>query len=287
MSTDPGQPPQPIWPTQPSGQPEPPPPRRRPKPPAPAPVPAPLAQAPLAQVAPLAPPPSRPGPPPPVPLWPTLPPPAAPSRSGRARWWVLGSAALVLVILGGVAAVALWPKRASAPPVASAPSPAATAKAAGPGATASATNATYKGVSDLCGVADLSPLRELYPMQSQLEPGGSVADMWCHAKLQSQTVDGRLAMEVTVLSTPAEVRDMYDRFRTANRRYGELTEVSGLGTGAYWHQSPAPGTELVAYDGNLYFRVLWTDLLTPNKIMPDLVPRLAAVARNTMVRLRI
>jgi hypothetical protein len=135
-------------------------------------------------------------------------------------------------------------------------------------------------------VADLSPLLELYPKQAGLEPGGSVADMWCHVKLQSQTVDGRLTMEVTVLSSPGEVRDMYDRFRTANRRYGELTEVSGLGTGAYWHQSPAPGTELVAYDGNLYCRLLWADLLSPNKVMSELVPRLAAVARTTMSRLK-
>jgi hypothetical protein len=144
----------------------------------------------------------------------------------------------------------------------------------------------YKGVPDLCAAADLTPLLELFPRQPQLEPGGSVADMWCHAKLQSQTVDGRLTMEVTVLSSSVEVQDMYDRFRTANRRYGELSEVSGLGTGAYWHQSPAPGTELVAYDGNLYFRVLWGDLMNPGKIMPELVPRLAAVARNTMSRLR-
>jgi hypothetical protein len=216
-------------------------------------------------------------------------PPAAPRRSGRARWLVLAAAALVLVIAGGVAAVAFWPSSASTPPAASGASPAATAQgagAAGPSTAASSANPMYKGVSDLCAATDLSPLLELYPRQSDLEPGGSPADMWCHVKLQSQTVDGRLTMEVTVLSSATEVQDMYQRFRMVNQRYGELVQVSGLGTGAYWHQSPAPGTELVAIDGNLYFRVLWTDLLSPNKAMPDVVPRLAAVARNTMGRLR-
>ena len=44
--------------------------------------------------------------------------------------------------------------------------------------------------------------------------------------------------------------------------------------------------ELVAYDGNMYFRVLWGDLRSPTKTAPDIVSRLTAVARNTMGKLK-
>jgi hypothetical protein len=147
-------------------------------------------------------------------------------------------------------------------------------------------NTTYKSVPDLCAVADVTPLLELYPKQSRVEPGGSTTDMRCRAMLQSDTVAGALSVEVMLLPSPAAVREMYEGLRKANLRTTVLIEVPGLGTGAYWHLEQSLGTELVAYDGNMYFRVLWGDLRSPTKTAPDIVSRLTTVARNTMGKLK-
>jgi hypothetical protein len=198
---------------------------------------------------------------------------------------VLGAAALVLVIVGGVATVVFWPKSGSPPPLASAPS-APAAGAAGPTTAPPLSNTTYKSVPDLCAVADLTPLLELYPKQSQVERGGTPTDMRCRGMLQSDTVAGALSLEVVLRPNAESTRDMYEGLRKANLRSTVLIEVPGLGTGAYWHLELSLGTELVAYDGNLYVRVLWGDLRNPTKTAPDIIARLTTVARNTMGKLK-
>jgi hypothetical protein len=204
------------------------------------------------------------------------------------------------VIAGGGAAVAFWPTSTSAPSAGAAPSaPAAAATAGGAvaggaaagGAPAPTTapplsNTTYKSVPDLCAVADVTALLELYPKQSRVEPGGTSTDMRCRAMLQSDTVAGALSMEAMLLPSPAAVREMYEGLRKANLRTTVLVEVPGLGTGAYWHLEQSLGTELVVYDGNMYFRVLWGDLRNPTKTAPDIVSRLSTVARTTMGKLK-
>jgi hypothetical protein len=227
-----------------------------------------------------------------LPLWPT-PPPPPPRRSRRALWWSLGAAALVLVVLGGGAAVAFWPKSTSGGPAvaasagaASAPAAAATGGAPAPTTAGPLSNTTYKSVPDLCAVADVTPLLELYPMKSQEQPGGSTTDMRCRAVLQSETVAGALSMHATLGQSPATVRTMYEGLRRADQSTTALIDVPGLGTGAYWHLDVRLGTELVAYDGNLYFRVLWGDLRTPSKTAPDIIARLTTLTRNTMAKLK-
>ncbi|OLE21765.1 MAG: hypothetical protein AUG44_26595 [Actinobacteria bacterium 13_1_20CM_3_71_11] len=145
---------------------------------------------------------------------------------------------------------------------------------------------TYRSVPDLCAVADLTSLLELYPMKSQEQPGGSTTDMRCRAVLQSDTVAGALSMHVMLGQSPATIRTMYEGLRKADQSSTALVDLPGLGTGAYWHLDVRLGTEVVAYDGNLYVRVLWGDLRTPSKTAPDIVARLTTLARNTMAKLK-
>jgi hypothetical protein len=223
-----------------------------------------------------------------LPLWPA-PPPPPPRRSRRALWWSLGAAALVLVVLGGGAAVAFWPKSTSGGPAVAASAPAAAATTGGAPAPTTAgplSSTTYKGVPDLCAVADMAPLLELYPKQFQVQPSGTATAMRCRAVLQSDTVSGSLSIEVTLGQSPALTRDMYEGLRKADRRSMGLIDVPGLGTGAYWYLDVRLGTQVVTYDGNLYLRVLWGDLRSPSKTPPNVVDRLTTVARNTMAKLK-
>jgi hypothetical protein len=222
-----------------------------------------------------------------LPLWPA-PPPPPPRRSRRALWWSLGAAVLVLVILGGGAAVAFWPKSTSTPTAAgSAPAAAATTGGAPAPTTAGPlSDTTYKSVPDLCAAADLTPLLELYPMKSQVQPSGSTTEMRCRAVLQSDAVAGALSVNVMLGQSPATVRAMYEGLRKADQSSTALIDVPDLGTGAYWHLDVRLGTELVAYDGNLYFRVLWGDLRNPSKTAPDIIARLTTLTRNTMAKLK-
>jgi hypothetical protein len=216
------------------------------------------------------------------------PPPSGPRRSGRRLWLVLGAAALVLVIVGGAATVVLWPKSTSAPQAAGPPLAEASAATGAPVATTAPplSSTTYHGVTNLCATVDLTPLTELYPKQLRANPSGTTANMACHTDLQSDTVAGLLSVEARLLPDAASVRVMYEGLRKATLRTDVVIEIPGLGTGAYWHLEQALGTEVVAYDGNLYITALWGDLHNPAKTAPDIVMRLTTLVRNTMTKLK-
>src|SRR5207248_68683 len=81
-------------------------------------------------------------------------------------------------------------------------------------------------------------------------------------------VGGALSLEAMLGQSPATVRASYEGRRKADQAATALIDVPELGTAAYWYLAVRLGTELVAYDGNLYFRVLWGDLRTPSKTAP-------------------
>jgi len=171
---------------------------------------------------------------------------------------------------------------------AAAPGPAASATTSGqkaPAAAPSQPAPAYRSVADLCATVDLTPLTELYPRRGRADHTRSSMTMSCKITLQSDSVLGMLSLDVTLLRDADTAKQMFESARTA-RKVSLPVEVSDLGTAAYTRLDPNLGTELVAYDGNLYIGALWGDLRDPMKTAPDIVDRLTALCRSTIARLK-
>jgi hypothetical protein len=154
--------------------------------------------------------------------------------------------------------------------------------AGGPGA--------YRTVEDLCAVTDVTTLTELYPSGSNPRhrgvDSGTVYAMHCDMTLSSPTVTGDLRVEVDILRDGSG-QSMYAGLKQSNLQRGIAEfDIAGLGSGAYWYVDPTLGTQLSAYDGNLYINVAWGDRADPLKTVPDIATRLTALCRGTITRLR-
>jgi hypothetical protein len=249
-----------------------------------------------------------PGSGPPVPIWPdAAQPAAAPRGSGRTRWVLAGTAALVLLALGGGAALLFLPTSApatSAAGGAASAAPRSAASALGPtaGATtvgppvgpsvgsgvpaASPVPGTYRQVDDLCAVAKDGALTQLYPTRTDVShesrTSGTVVTMWCGEVVQSQPGAASRRLTITAeVSTVGSIRPRFDAERSQASGRATTTTLTGLGSAAFWYQDQ-DGTHVVGSDGNLIVSVVWD-----GRDEPDLLSRLTDVCRLTTAALKV
>jgi hypothetical protein len=150
----------------------------------------------------------------------------------------------------------------------------------------------YKAVEKPCGVIDLPPLEtvlgkdggEIVPQSSRNL--GPVTTMRCTRSLGTFESGGPVLVQIEIMkSMPAEVQ--YTGMRGVEKETMTLTDVPGLGQGAYTRIDPQTGPHLVVYDGNLYM-VIAAGGRQHNSAAaaPRVLDAAVQVARHTLAALR-
>jgi hypothetical protein len=218
---------------------------------------------------------------------------------------MLAAAALVLLALGGGAAVLFMPRSnhgstAAGPAVAASPAGGATTGPAVPSAPAatgasaptgagSGVPGTYRQVADLCAVAKDGALSDLYPTRADAShdhrTAGPVVSMFCTETLRSGPSGRALTLQADV-STDGAARSRYAALKQTTAARGTVPmDVTNLGSEAHWYQDQ-DGVHVVAYDGNLVISLLWGSRAGPARTEPDIMFRLIDVCRSTMAALK-
>ncbi|RZU48719.1 hypothetical protein EV385_0437 [Krasilnikovia cinnamomea] len=81
----------------------------------------------------------------------------------------------------------------------------------------------------------------------------------------------------------ASTEPIYQRMRGAAAKQFSITEVSGIGQGAYLYDDPQLGPHLATYDGNLNLEI---SLIPRGGTVPDATTLLTQVATGTLAKLR-
>ena len=133
----------------------------------------------------------------------------------------------------------------------------------------------------------MSAIKERYPRvlsaDSEYTSGQLIETSICSVTLQAgQSVVFVQVRAEVYLSGTAEAP--YERLREAQRIDTEVTDVAGLGQGAYQFTSPRTGPHLVMYDGNLHLTV-WGDSIPQGEDATDVRDVLPRIATATLPRL--
>jgi hypothetical protein len=171
----------------------------------------------------------------------------------------------------------------SAPPTPTTPTPIALVT--------SAPATRYKAVSKPCGVIDLAPLeavmgKDAGEIVTQSSRGlGRVTVMRCNRSLGDFTTGGAVLIQIEILKNlPAEVQ--YAGLRGVEEKTTTLTDVPGLGQGAYTRVDPQTGPHLVVYDGNLYMVIAAGGRQHTGAAAQPVLDAAVQVARHTLDALR-
>jgi hypothetical protein len=184
------------------------------------------------------------------------------------RWLVRG---LLLAAVAFAAGCGGDPEPEATGPAASATPSASASAAAGP---------VYALSGNLCGIADLAPLAELFPTVS----GKPIADSprLCATSRRSSTVSVSVSVDAELLRTEQQARLFLDASRGAGRG-GPPTDIEGAGTAAFW-AGGGKEVKLTSYDGNLVLELRVASV--GDNDLPEGVPeRLARVAEGTFAKL--
>jgi hypothetical protein len=176
--------------------------------------------------------------------------------------------------------------------VSSAPASAAVGSPAGPGTTAVPQPArTFKATQQPCNIVDQRRVVSvLGPDMGNLTPPrtdtrSTVTVMTC-IRTYGAPVGGRTIYSLCLqLANPTGIKAQYEGLRRVTARQTTLTDVTGLGQGAYTYTDPQIGENLVAYDGNLYLTLVVNPVIGAAKPIPDVVPMMIESVRVAMARL--
>jgi hypothetical protein len=151
--------------------------------------------------------------------------------------------------------------------------------------------ARYKAVGKPCSVIDLAPVEtvlgkdagEIAPQSSRSL--GPVTIMRCNRSLGTFQTGGPVLVQIDIMtSLPAEIQ--YTGMRGVEQKSTPLTDVAGLGQGAYTRIDPRTGPHLVVYDGNLYMVIAVGGSQHTGAAAPQLLDAAVQVARHTLAALR-
>jgi hypothetical protein len=156
---------------------------------------------------------------------------------------------------------------------------ASSSAAASPSASAT-TGPVYALAGNLCGVADLAPLAELFPATG----GKPLADTpkLCATSRRSKTVSVSVSVDAELLRTEQQARLFMDAARGTSRR-GTPTDIAGAGTAAFW-AGDGKEVKLTTYDGNLVLE-LRVASVGDNHLPAGVPERLARIAEGTFAKL--
>jgi hypothetical protein len=154
------------------------------------------------------------------------------------------------------------------------------------------TGGRYVASGDLCQVADLSPMTSLLPVVSN--PRSTSDDLSvsrslsCTVGLDNDRGDsGTFDFELTLYHEDGLAIGQYESIRAATQAFATVTDVPGLGQGAYRYADPMlGGADLNAYDGTLYLSIGWHSL-GRSAPMPRLDQALADTALAAMRKFRV
>ncbi|MGI5215105.1 hypothetical protein [Plantactinospora sp. CA-290183] len=164
-------------------------------------------------------------------------------------------------------AVIYWPKDAAREPAQQEPTgtaPSTTPEGIGISVGPYPTGGSYAAVSQPCTAIGWGPLstqvgRKGNDPQEDRSATGNVVSMNCSTILGEGQAAGVAMAEITIINN-GSAQGMYEGLRAAIPADTVLTPVSGLGTAAYAYVEKDLGPALVAYDGNLYIRLVWAPL---------------------------
>lgn len=132
----------------------------------------------------------------------------------------------------------------------------------------SATPNTYKAVKKPCDVVDFGPLEtvlgkatgDLLPQKSSST--GLITFMTCSRRLGPATAATTVLVEMDTFKG-ASAEAQYRGLRTVQERSLSITDVPGIGQGAYTRIDPETGPHLTVYDGNLYLEIAALGVTAP------------------------
>ena len=155
----------------------------------------------------------------------------------------------------GIAACHNPPDTPTAPPNATTASPPPTSAPS-----TSATPNTYKAVTKPCDVVDFRPLETVLgkvagdPLPQKPTATGLITFMTCSRRLGPATAATTVLVEMDTFQG-VSAQAQYHGLRAVQERSMPVTEVPGLGQGAYTRIDPETGPHLTVYDGNLYLEI--------------------------------
>ncbi|MGI5213360.1 hypothetical protein [Plantactinospora sp. CA-290183] len=155
-----------------------------------------------------------------------------------------------------------------------------------------ATGGSYEPVIRPCAAVGWGPIathvgRPASVAQEKLSASGPIVTMVCSTPLGDGDSRGVAMAEITLVED-GSAEDMFEGLRRAIQADVVLTPISGLSAAAYAYVDEDVGPAVVAYDGNLYLRLVWVPMKP--KMLPmysGIVRALAEVARQTMDSLRV
>ncbi|WP_244235952.1 hypothetical protein [Micromonospora inaquosa] len=167
------------------------------------------------------------------------------------------------------------------PATTSVPGSPSTTAGAGLSASLAAGGVIYRRIDKACEVLDPAPLREVFGepgyQQDEVRQVGTTANMTCAMAL-GKSPGGAVVTLLATVGGPASGHIMYEGLRGVQQDSGPMSDIAGLGAGAYSYTDELTGTHVVVYDNNLYL-TLGAAPLRPGAAMPgDLVDRLTRVA---------
>lgn len=155
----------------------------------------------------------------------------------------------------GIAACHNPPRASTGPPGVSTETPSPTIAPS-----RSATPNNYKSAAKPCDAVDFRPLETVLgestgdPLPEKATSAGPITFMTCSRRLGPATAAATVLIEIeTFRGVSAE--DQYHGLRTAREQSMPITDVPGLGQGAYTRIDPQTGPHLTVYDGNLYLEI--------------------------------
>jgi hypothetical protein len=142
-----------------------------------------------------------------------------------------------------------------------------------------------------CDVIDLAPLEAVMGKDAgQIVPQssrrlGPATIMRCNRNLGDFQTGGAVLIQIEILKNlPAEVQ--YTGLRGVEEKTATLTDVPGLGQGAYTRVDPQTGPHLVVYDGNLYMVIAAGGRQHTGAPAQPVLDAAVQVARHTLEALR-
>jgi hypothetical protein len=150
---------------------------------------------------------------------------------------------------------------------------------------------TFAATQQPCTVVDQQPIIGVlgpdsgYIIPPRTETRGGITSMVCN-RTYGTPGDNRTVFSLRVqLADPVAIKAQYEGLRRVNARQAPLTDVTGLGRGAYTYTDPQVGENLAIYDGNLYLTLLVSPVMGPAKPVNVIRPMMIESAKVAMTRL--
>jgi hypothetical protein len=144
--------------------------------------------------------------------------------------------------------------------------------------------ANYKPLDKACDGVDPTAIKPVLGTEKDrtddVTTKGAVTAMRC-----SITYTTALLIAQIDLATPEYTEEMYQGLRKVQESSGSVTEVPGVGQGAYTYTDPATGPHVVAYDGNLHISIAVAPVGGPAP-GADVTAKLPQVVQASMQKLR-